>query len=115
MTHIVEKPTVFFANKEKQLITIEFAPNIHSSEIGYTYKHPKFVFNDRVTITDHFPEKEYIICGIELIESKTPSGKLLCQPRWRYKVTDVDGNNFHKEESALTRYTKKDLFDLPTF
>ena len=101
--------------QERPLITIEFAPDIHPDETEYIYEHPQFVFGDRVTITDHFPEQEYTVCALELIESKTPSGKLLNQPRWKYKVTDVHGNSFHKEESTLTRYTEKTCSSCPRF
>ena len=99
------KPATF--TQERLLITIEFAPDIHPSETEYSYEHPRFVFGDRVTLKNEYPETEYTVCALELIESKTASGRLLNQPRWKYKVVDVDGNSFHKEESALTQYIQK--------
>lgn len=97
---LATEPVVSVNNQERTLITIEFAPN-------HPLEHPKFTLYEQVLITDHFPEQDYTIYGIEICASRTPSGKLLNQPRWKYKVTDADGNSFHKEESALTRYTKK--------
>ena len=104
MTYIVEKSAASLANQERTLITIEFAPNVHPSETEYQYEHPKFVFSDRVTLVNEYPSVQYTVIGMELIESKTPSGRLLSQPRWRYKITDGK-KTFWKEESALLRYT----------
>ena len=105
MTYIAQKPAISFTGIERPLITIEFAPNIHPSETEYQYEHPKFVFGDCITAKDEFPSIEYTVCALELIESKTPSGKLLNQPYWKYKVTDGQ-QTFWKEESALIRYNK---------
>ncbi|NJO97730.1 MAG: hypothetical protein HC764_18470 [Pleurocapsa sp. CRU_1_2] len=109
MTYTAEKPTVQVSGdyaprtlRDRQLITIEFAPKIHPTETEYTYEHPQFVFGDRVIITNHFPELEFIVCALELIESKTPSGKLLNQPRWKYKVSNGQVS-YWKDESALVR------------
>lgn len=107
MTYLAEKPANTVAPvKEKQLITVEFAPEIHSSETEYSYEHPRFVFGDRVVLKNEYPEISYTVCALELVESKTPSGKLLSQPRWKYKVSNGEVN-YWKEESALTRYTQK--------
>ena len=98
MTYIVEKPIASLANRELTLITIEFAPDIHPDEIEYNYPHPQFVFSDEV-INKFNPSKVLTICALELIEHKTPSGKLLYQPCWRYKV---NGGNWY-DESVLIR------------
>ena len=106
---IAFKPVASLANKERSLITIEFAPNIHPDETEHTYEHPQFVFGDRVTIggtSFHYPPEVFTVCALELVESKTPSGKLLSQPRWKYKVVS-DEVSYWKEETALTRYTQK--------
>ncbi|NJK58880.1 MAG: hypothetical protein HC939_24345 [Pleurocapsa sp. SU_5_0] len=104
MTYIAEKPVT--ETKERQLITIEFAPDIHPSETEYQYEHPQFVFGDRVIIINTYPELEFTVCALELIESKTPSGRLLNQPYWKYKISNGKVS-FWKDESALTRYTQK--------
>lgn len=109
MTYIVEKPAVSFAGIERPLITIEFAPKIHPSETEYNYEHPHFTFGDRVTISGtsfHYPPVVFTVCALELVESKTPSGRLLNQPYWMYKVTDGQ-ENYWRDESALIRYTEK--------
>ncbi len=100
MTYSIENSTVLSA--ERQLITIEFAPELDPNETEYTYLHPQFVFGDRVFPIDSFPEDEYIVCGLELIESKTPSGKLLNQPRWKYKISNGEVS-YCKDERALVR------------
>ena len=87
---------------ERSLITIEFAPRIHPEENQYSYEHPRFVFGDRVTSINEDPEIEYTVCALELIESKTPSGRLLAQPRWKYKITNGEVY-YWKEESAISR------------
>ncbi len=102
MTYIVEKPAVSFAGIERPLITIEFAPKIHPLETEYSYEHPQFVFGDCVTLKNEYPETEYTVCALELIESKTPSGMLLNQPYWKYKITNGEVS-FEKEETALFR------------
>lgn len=105
------KPVAFLATKERQLITIEFAPNIHRDETEYSYEHPQFVFGDRVTIggtSFHYPPVVFTVCALELIESKTPSGKLLNQPYWKYKVTNGQ-ESYWKDETALIRYDEHSL------
>jgi hypothetical protein len=99
MTYTAAKPTVSTStltvnnwhnqhlDSDRPLVTIEFAPNIHPSETEYNYPHPQFVFGDRV-INKFNPSKVLTICALELIEHKTPSGKLLNQPYWKYKVND---------------------------
>ena len=112
MTYLVEKRSV--SAIDRQLITIEFAPNIHRDETEYSYEHPQFVFGDRVIITAHFPKQEYTVCALELIESKTASRRLLSQPRWKYKVTDANGNSYWKDEAALIRYRDKSSYTCST-
>ena len=102
MTYLANKPVVSLSNQERQLITIEFAPNIHPEETEYSYERPLFVFGDRVVLVNSFPEDQYIVCGLELMESKTPSGKLLNQPRWKYKISNGEVS-YCKEETALVR------------
>lgn len=102
MTYIVEKPAASVTGIERPLITIEFALDIHPAETEYSYPHPKFVFGDRVIATDLFPSLEYTVCALELIQSKTTSGRLLNQPYWKYKL-DNGEVYFWKEESALLR------------
>ena len=99
------------STQERPLITIEFAPSVHPSETEYSYEHPQFTFGDRVIITNTYPELEFTVCALELIESKTASGRLLNQPRWKYKVTNGEVS-YWKEESALTRYTQKTCLNL---
>ncbi|WP_036489158.1 hypothetical protein [Myxosarcina sp. GI1] len=108
MTYTAAKPTVSpltvndWHNQNSEadcpLVTIEFTPDIHPSETEYNYPHPKFVFSDRV-INKFNPSKVLTICAIELIEHKTPSGLLLEQPYWKYKVDD--GSWY--DESVLIR------------
>ena len=89
-------------NREKELITIEFAPKIHEDETEYTYKHPQFVFGEEVEVKGSFsyPAITYKVCALELLESKTPSGKLLNQPSWKYKISDGE-QIYWKDETAL--------------
>ena len=89
-------------NRERELITIEFAPDIHPEETEYSYEHPQFVFGDRVFLVNSFPKDEYIVCGLELMESKTPSAKLLNQPFWKYKISNGKVS-YWKDETALVR------------
>jgi hypothetical protein len=95
---------------ERQLITIEFAPKIHEGDSTYNYEHPKFVFGDIVALKLSSPHQEnkFTVCGMELIESKTPSGILLNQPRWKYKISDGQ-KTFWFEESALVLEFNKDI------
>ena len=109
MAYLAIKPTVSVRNQERTLITIEFAPKIHPDETEHTYEHPQFVFGERVTIggtSFHYPPEVFTVCALELIESKTQSGKLLNQPRWKYKVTNGQVS-YWKDESALIRYEDK--------
>ena len=100
------KPVTSLTTKERTLITIEFAPNIHKEETEYTYEHPQFVFGDRVSVVNTYPNLEFTVCALELIESKTASGKLLNKPRWKYKVTNGQ-ESYWKDETALIRYQDK--------
>lgn len=100
MTYIVAKLAVSDTAVERPLITIEFAPKIHPDETEYSYKHPQFVFGDCVILKNEYPQREYNVVGMELIESKTSSGRLLSQPRWKYKVSNSEVC-YWKEESAI--------------
>ncbi|WP_036488155.1 hypothetical protein [Myxosarcina sp. GI1] len=99
MTYTAEKlPQSVSTLDETPLVTIEFAPNIHPTETEkYNYQ-PKFRFHDEV-INKFNPSKLLTICALELIEHKTPSGLLLQQPYWKYKVDD----GCWYEESVLIR------------
>ena len=108
MTYIVEKPATQQTGSERPLITIEFAPEIHPEETEYSYEHPRFVFGDRVILKNEYPQTEYVVVGMELIESKTPSGQLLFQPYWKYKVSNGQVS-YQKEESALIRAASPSL------
>ena len=104
MTYLAQKPATGqgLSVPERPLITIEFAPDIHPDETEYEYFHPLFTYGSRVTLTDSYPATEYKVCAIELIESKTPSGRLLNQPRWKYKISDGE-TSYWKEETAILR------------
>ena len=111
------KPAISLVNKERTLITIEFAPKIHRDETEYTYEHPRFVFGERVTIggtSFHYPPIVFTVCALELLESKTQSGRLLNQPHWKYKVTNGQ-ISYWKDESALIRYEEKTCSTCPHF
>ncbi len=88
MTYTATKPPLSALTvDEKILVNIEFAPNIHPTEAkNYNYQ-PKFRFHDEV-INKFNPSETLTICGMEIIESKTSSGKLLNQPYWKYEVED---------------------------
>ena len=103
MTYLTEKPATQQTGSERLLITIEFAPEIHPSETEYSYEHSQFVFFDRVTLKNEYPQIKYVVVGMELIESKTRSGRLLFQPYWKYKVFNGEVS-YWKDESALIRY-----------
>lgn len=75
MTYTVETSTV--QTNERQLITIEFAPNLHPNETEYSYSQPQFVFGEQVTRITGTSSRPSTICGMELVESKTPSGQLI--------------------------------------
>ncbi len=86
MTYIAEKPVASLVNKERTLITIEFAPDVQPSETEYSYEHPQFVFGDKVVASQGnllHQKGEFTVCALELVESKTPSGKLINQPYWK--------------------------------
>lgn len=105
MAHL--KPAVA---TERQLITIEFAPKIREDETDYTYEQPKFVFGDTVALklSSTHQANKFTVCGMELIEFKNPSGQLLNQPRWKYKITD--GNKtFWLHECALVLEADTDI------
>ena len=105
MTYLTEKSDEPTSAPERQLITIEFAPDIHPLETEYSYEHPQFVFGDKVVASQGnllHQTNEFTICGMELVESKTPSGKLINQPYWKYKITNGT-ETLWLCESALTR------------
>ena len=101
MTYITEKQTV--QRSERQLITIEFTPPQDPKETEYSYEQPLFVFGDQVT-KQHNSSTPLTVCGMELVEFKTPSGQLLNQPYWKYKV-DNGQEQVWLIESALVRYS----------
>ena len=98
------------STQERPLITIEFAPDIHPEETEYSHPHPLFVFGDRVTPINFYPATEYRVCALELIESKTPSGRLLNQPYWKYKISNGE-TSYWKEETALARWSEPESTD----
>ena len=100
MTYSIEKSTV---QTEKRLITIEFAPPQDPNETKYSYEQPLFVFGDQV-IPKNNSSTPITVCGMELVEFKTPSGKLLNQPYWKYKV-DNGQEKIWFSESTLVRYS----------
>ena len=101
MTYITEKQTV--QRSERQLITIEFTPPQDPKETEYSYEQPLFVFGDQVT-KQHNSSTPLTVCGMELVEFKTPSGQLLNQPYWKYKV-DNGQEQVWLIESALDHYS----------
>lgn len=102
MTYIVKKPATQQTGSERPIITIEFYPDVHPFETEYQYEHPQFVFGDCVTLKNEYPQTEYVVVGLKIIESKTSSGMLLAQPRWKYEITNGQVS-YQKEESALIR------------
>jgi hypothetical protein len=86
MTYTTEKSTVLV--RDRQLITIKFAPQIDPNETEYSYPQPLFVFGEQVTQGNN-PSTPLTICGMELVVSKTSSGQLLNQPYWKYKLSDA--------------------------
>ncbi|HEY9768580.1 MAG TPA: hypothetical protein V6C71_08740 [Coleofasciculaceae cyanobacterium] len=94
------------STQERPLVTIEFAPNIHPSETQYNYEHPLFVFGEKVELINSFPSIAYTTYALELIESKTPSGRLLSQPYWKYKISNGQVS-YWREETALIRHIEK--------
>ncbi|MBW4532525.1 MAG: hypothetical protein KME09_01165 [Pleurocapsa minor HA4230-MV1] len=101
MTYLAEKPTV--QTSERKLITIEFVPPQDPNETEYSYEQPLFVFGDQVT-KQHNSSTPFTVCGMELVEFKTPSGRLLNQPYWKYKVNNGQ-EQIWLNESALVRYS----------
>ena len=101
MAYIAEKPTV--QTEGRQLITIEFAPPQNPKETEYTYPQPLFVFTEQV-VPKNNPSSPLTVCGMELVQSTTPSGQLLYQPYWKYKV-DNGQEQVWLIESALVRYS----------
>ncbi|HHP7231640.1 MAG TPA: hypothetical protein ACFCUY_12380 [Xenococcaceae cyanobacterium] len=99
---------------ERQLITIEFAPDINEKETEYTYEHPQFVFGDKVIAQQQNQTNSFTVCGMELVESKTSSGELLNQPYWKYKVSD-GRQTLWFDESALSRVTTTTCDECPNF
>ena len=110
MTYIIEKLETQQTGSERPLITIEFYPDVHPKETEYSYEHPLFVFGDRVILKNEYPKIEYVVVGMKIIESKTSTGKLLTQPRWKYEITNGEVS-YQKEESALIR-SESPSFDL---
>ncbi len=102
---------------EDLIITIEFTPKQQSPGSEYHYSQPEFRFNDLVATRagwehcykHHLPETEletFRICAMELVDSLTPSGELLSQPRWKYGLRSSDSKDLvWFEEQALVRVT----------
>ena len=88
MTYLATKPVASFTGQERTMINIEFAPNIHQEETEFTHEHPKFVFGNHVSSVNEYPSIDYTVIAIELVESKTPSGRLLARPYWKYKISN---------------------------
>ena len=102
MTYLTEKAATQQTGLERPLITIEFYPDVNPFETEYTYEHPRFVFGNRVILKNEYPQTEYVVVGLKIIESKTSSGMLLAQPCWKYEITNGEVS-YQKEESALFR------------
>ena len=102
---------------EEILITIEFTPPIQSFDVEYSYSQPRFRFGDMVAtkqqwehcILHHLnPDTNldlFRICGMELVDSLSPSEELLSQPYWQYGIRCTHGTNelIWFEEEALVR------------
>jgi hypothetical protein len=101
MAYLAEKQTA--QSSERQLITIEFTLPQDPNETEYSIPQPLFIFTEQV-IQRNNPSNPFKICGMELVESKTPTGKLLIQPYWKYKLTNGQ-EQIWKDESALDRYS----------
>ncbi|MBW4532490.1 MAG: hypothetical protein KME09_00990 [Pleurocapsa minor HA4230-MV1] len=101
MTYLAEKQTV--QAEERELITIEFVPPQDPNETKYSCEQPLFVFYEQVILKNN-SSTPFTVYAMELVESKTNSGKLLNQPYWKYKITNGEVS-FWKVESALERYS----------
>ena len=105
--------------KEDLIITIEFTPKPQTPGSDYQYTQPEFRFGDLVATRQDWehcykhrlPETEletFRICAMEMVDSLTPSGELLSQPRWKYEIESIDkiGESIWFEEQALVRVTE---------
>lgn len=102
---------------EDIIITIEFTPEAQSPGSEYQYTQPEFRFGDIVATKQnwehchkhHLPESEletFRISAMEMVDSLTPSGELLSQPRWKYGLrSDKTKDLVWFEEQALVRVT----------
>ena len=102
MTYLAEEPATQQTGSERPLITIEFYPEIDPSETKYSYEQPQIVFGDRVTLKNEYPQTEYIVRGMDLVESRDSSGQLLFQPYWVCRITNNE-ISYWKKLSALIR------------
>ena len=102
MTYLAQKPATPLVNRERLLITIEFTPEIHPKETKYSYEQPQIVFGDRVTLRNEYPQTEYVVKGMDLVESRDSSGQLLFQPYWVCRITNGE-ISYWKKLSALIR------------
>ncbi len=103
---------------EDLIITIEFTPEPQSPGSEYHYSQPYFVYGDIVATKAkwehckkyHLPETEldtFRICAMEMVDSLTPSGELLSQPRWKYGLrSDKTKDLVWYEEEALVLATE---------
>jgi len=101
-------------SSEKELITIEFAPEIHQDENQYSYPHPLFVFGSEVEVKGSFSFPSFKVIALELVETKTSSGKLLAQPSWKYRISNGI-QAIWKEQSALLSSEKYQIETTPIF
>lgn len=88
--------------QKSTLITIEFTYKTHLSETQYQLKQPQLRFFDRVTLKNEYPQTEYVVRNMGIVESITETGKLLFQPYWIFRITNGEVS-YWKEESALIR------------
>ncbi|HEY9766878.1 MAG TPA: hypothetical protein V6C71_00010 [Coleofasciculaceae cyanobacterium] len=74
-----EISSVIDTKGERELITIEFATNIHPDETEYSYQHPQFVFGNDVEVKGScsYPTITYKVCALELLENNNTIGKTL--------------------------------------
>jgi hypothetical protein len=106
---------------EPQLITIEFKPKTHPLD-DYCYSQPRFVFGDVVVLKKQWdycqdhpvkPDEEldiFRICVMELVERRSPSGRLTSAPEWLYGIRCTTGTKelmwFEEDELMSSRELK---------
>jgi len=112
MTYLATEPVALLSGQERTLITIEFAPEIHQDENQFHYPHPLFVFGSEVEVKGSFPFPSFKVIALELVETKTPSGKLLAEPSWKYRISNGI-QTLWKEQSALVSPGEHELETTP--